>query len=44
MKEKSKIKHYTSPQECADVLKGMLKAKQEWLEYAKKREEELAIS
>lgn len=44
MEKKNGIKHYTTPQECAEALKGMLKAKQEWLEYAKKREKELAIS
>ena len=44
MNEKNKIKQYKSRQECVEALKGMLNAKQEWLEYAKKREEDLAIS
>lgn len=37
-------KRYKTPQECAEVLRGMLTIKQQWLDYAKKRESELAIS
>ena len=44
MEIKDKIKRYSTPQECAEVLQGMINLKQQWLDYAKKRETELAIS
>lgn len=44
MKTEKKIKRYKTPQECAEAIRGLLKVKQQWLDYAKKREQELAIS
>lgn len=38
------IKKYTTPDECAEALRGMLKVKEKWVEYVNKRESELALS
>lgn len=41
---KDNIKRYSSPEECKEALRGMLKVKEQWLEYVKRREKELALS
>ena len=35
---------YTTDEERADALRGMLNLKKEWLDYVKKREAELGIA
>lgn len=44
MDVKDTIKRYKTSQECAEALRGMMQAKEKWLEYVNRRESELAIS
>lgn len=44
MENKELIKRYSTREECVEALKGMLKVKQQWLEYVERREKELALS
>lgn len=43
MDVRTHIKHYATPEECIDALRGMLEVKNEWLDYVKRREKELAL-
>lgn len=41
---KNDIIRYSTPEECKNALQGMLNAKKQWMEYARSREIELALS